>query len=87
MPSPPFVDRGSGELDQYQLLAEARPLAKLVGLFVALAIVPFGLAFLASSVNGALSLLFAVVGQFVLAVGAGVVLIYVVARGIQLSER
>ncbi|WP_310898814.1 hypothetical protein [Haloarcula onubensis] len=86
MPSPPFVDRGTGELDRDQLLAEAIPLGKLVGLFAALAVVPFALAFLLGGSNGVLGALFVVVGQFVLAVGTGIVLIYVVARGIQLAE-
>lgn len=83
-PSTPFVDRTDGTIDTDQVLAEAIPLAKLVGLVTAVALVPFLLAFLASpSVFGAV---FAVVGQFVVAVGSGLVLIYVVARAIQLAD-
>lgn len=41
MPSPkPFVDPTTGDLDTNQILSEAVPLGKLVGLFVALGLVP-----------------------------------------------
>ncbi|WP_123534341.1 hypothetical protein [Halosimplex salinum] len=87
MPSTrPFVDPTTGELDTGQILSEAVPLAKLVVLFVGIALVPFGLVFLALG-NSAVGAILALLGQFVLAVGAGVVLLYVVARGIQLSEQ
>jgi hypothetical protein len=52
---------------------------------VGLALVPAVLVFLFLG-NSALSLLFTVVTQFILAIGAGIVLMYVIARGIQLSE-
>lgn len=84
-PSTPFVDRETGTLDTTQILVESFLLAKLIGFFVALALVPFGLVFLALG-NSALGALFVVAGQFVLAVGAGVVLIYVVVRAMQLAE-
>lgn len=85
MPSPrPFVDSGTGTLDTGQILAEAIPLAKLVGVVFAIALVPYALAvtFGNSFVFGAL---FTVLAQFVLAVGSGVVLVYVVARGTALA--
>lgn len=82
--SPPFVDRDTGSLDTDQILAEAFPLAGLVALFAGLALVPFVIAFLVGR-NAALGFLFTLVAQLILAVGAGVVLIYVVARGIQLA--
>jgi len=79
----PFIDVESGSVDRYQLLAEAVPLARLILFFVAVAAVPFALAFLLGfSIFGRL---FALIGQFVLAVGAGIVLIYVVVRGIDLA--
>jgi hypothetical protein len=83
--SQPFIDRDTGTLDTTQIRAEAFPLAGLIGLFGGLALVPAVLVvlFLGSS---ALSLLFTVVAQFILAIGAGIVLMYVIARGIQLSE-
>lgn len=82
MSSPPFVDRGTGELDTEQLIAEAVPLAKLVGLVGVVALVPLLPALL--GIPGALA--FTLVGQFVLAVGSGLVLMYVVARGTQLAR-
>ena len=82
MPSPPFVDRGTGELDTKHLITEAIPLAKLVGLVGVVALIPLLPALF--GIRGALA--FTLVGQFVLAVGAGLVLMYVVARGTQLAR-
>lgn len=82
--SPPFVDPSTSELDTDQILYEAIPLAKLIGVFVAFSLVPFALVFfIGPSGFGAL---LAVLGQFILAVGAGIVLMYVIARGMQLSD-
>lgn len=81
----PFVDRTDGSLDTDQILVEAVPLAKLIALFAAVAFVPFAIAFLLGLGSG-FGLLFSIVAQFVLAVGTGVVLMYVVARGLTLSE-
>jgi hypothetical protein len=86
MPSPhPFVDPATGGLNTAMILSEAVPLAKLIGVFVAGSLVPHAIVFFGaeSSVLGAL---IALVGDFILAVGAGIVLLYVVARGIQLSS-
>jgi hypothetical protein len=82
---PPFVDPATGSIDTAQIITEAIPLAKLIGVFVAIAIVPFALA---STLFGRsiLGTIVTVVAQFVLAVGTGVVLTYVVARGRQLSR-
>lgn len=82
--STPFVDP-TGTLDADQILAEAIPLAKLVGLVVGVALVPFAVVFLLGLRSG-IGLLFTLVGQFVLAVGSGIVLMYVVARGVQLAD-
>ena len=85
MPSTmPFIDPVTGELDTNQILSEAIPLAKLVAAVVAVSLLPFGLGILVldSTVLGAV--LFAI-GQFVLAVGSGIVLIYVIVRGMHLS--
>lgn len=85
MPSSrPFVDSGTGTLDTGQIFAEAVPLAKLVGVVVAVALVPFAFV-LAVGGHSPLGLLFTFVAQFVLAVGSGVVLVYVVARGVALA--
>jgi hypothetical protein len=63
---------------------EAIPLAKLIGVFVAIALVPFAMVFLLGGRSTA-GMLFALAGQFVLAVGSGIVLMYVISRAIQLS--
>ncbi|WP_415379823.1 hypothetical protein [Halosimplex sp. TS25] len=85
MPSAkPFIDPTTGDPDTDRILSEAVPLAKLIGVFVALSLVPFALAFVAFG-HSILGAILTLVGQFVLAVGTGVVLLYVVARGIQLS--
>lgn len=83
--STPFVDRETGTIDTAQILVEAIPLAKLIGVFVAIALVPFAMAFLLGG-RSAAGAVFAFAGQFVLAVGSGIVLMYVVSRAIQLSE-
>lgn len=82
MSSQPFIDPGAGELDLDWIWTEAVPLAGLVALFGGLALVPFLVAVL---VGGGFALLFTVLAQFILAVGAGIVLMYVIARGIQLA--
>ena len=83
MPSPPFVDRGTGELDRKQLIAEAIPLAKLVGVVGVVALVP--LMPLLFGIRSGAGLVFTLAAWFVLAVGSGLVLMYVVARGTQLA--
>ncbi|GAA0201517.1 hypothetical protein ACFFQF_01825 [Haladaptatus pallidirubidus] len=84
-PSTPFVDRRTGTIDTTQILVEAIPLAKLIGVFVAIALIPFAVGFLLGEYS-ILDVLFTLAGQFVLAVGAGTVLIYSVARGSQLAS-
>ncbi|KAA9397899.1 hypothetical protein Har1130_06540 [Haloarcula sp. CBA1130] len=86
MPSTrPFVDPATGELNTALLLSEIVPLAKLIGVFVAGSLVPYTIVFFGSE-SSVLGALLALVGDFILAVGAGIVLLYVVARGIQLSS-
>ena len=85
MSSPPFIDRESGELDLDQIRAEVFPLAGLVVLFGGLALLVF-LIMLLFAGNSLLAGVLTVVSQFVLAVGTGIVLMYVVARGIQLAD-
>jgi hypothetical protein len=82
---PPFIDRDTGALDTEQIRAEAFPLAGLVALFAGVALIPFVFVFVFAG-NSALGILFTIVTQLVLVVGAGVVLIYAIARGIQLAE-
>lgn len=82
--SPPFVDPETGSLDRSQIIAEAAPLAGLIALFAGLALVPFLLVLLAMG-NSILGVLFTIVAQLILAIGAGIVLMYVVTRSIQLA--
>lgn len=84
-PPTPFIDPQTRSLDIDQIRREAYPLAGLIMLFGGLALVPFVLALLFSRIPG-FGVFFTIVTQFVLAVGAGITLMYVVARGIQLAE-
>ena len=81
---PPFINPERGTLNTAQIRTEAYPLAGLVMLFGALALVPFVLSLFAG--GSPLSTLFTIIAQLVLAIGTGLVLIYVVARGIQLAD-
>ena len=85
MSLPPFVDRESGELDLRRIQAEVFPLAGLILLFGGLALLVFLLTLLVAG-NSILGGFLVVVTQFILAVGTGIVLMYVVARGIQLAD-
>lgn len=85
MSLPPFIDRESGELNFDQIRREVFPLAGLIVLFGGAALLVFLLALLAAG-NSLLSGFFTVLSQFILAVGTGIVLIYVVARGVQLAD-
>ncbi|MCU4802635.1 hypothetical protein OB920_19940 [Halobacteria archaeon HArc-gm2] len=80
----PFVDPGTATLDFDQIMVESILLAKLIGLFVAIALVPLTVVFFFGGRSG-LGLLFTLLAQFILATGSGVVLVYVVARGISLA--
>ena len=82
-PSSPFV-APDGTVETERVLAEAVPLARLIGLVVAAALPPYALVFLFAG-GSLLGQLLALVGQFVLAVGTGVILMHVVARAIRLS--
>lgn len=81
----PFIDLETGGLDTAHIRHEAYPLAGLIALFAGLALIPFLLAFLAGG-NGLFGLLFTVLAQLIMAVGAGIVLMYVIARGIHLAD-
>ncbi|ELZ37933.1 hypothetical protein C471_12546 [Halorubrum saccharovorum DSM 1137] len=85
MSSPPFIRQDSGELDFGQIRAELFPLAGLIVLFGAAALLVFLIVLLVGG-NSLLAGFLTVVSQFILAVGTGLVLMYVVARGIQLAD-
>ena len=83
MPNPPFVEPGTFSVGFDALRREAVPITALVALFGGLALLPFAVGF---AVGGSVfALLFFVVGQFVLAVGTAMLLLYVVTRGVQLA--
>jgi len=84
-PSFPFIDRETGALDTAQIRNEAYPLAGLILLFVGLALIPFLFVLLFFG-NSFLGFVFTLLTQFILAVGTGIVLIYIIARGIQLAD-
>lgn len=81
----PFIDPETGGLDTTQIRNEAYPLARLIALFAGLALIPFLVVFLVGG-SGLFGLLFTVLAQLILAVGAGIVLMYVIARGINLAD-
>lgn len=85
MSSPPFIDQESGELDLGQIRAEVFPLAALIVVFGGLALLVF-LIMLLIGRNSLVAGVLTVVSQLILAVGTGIVLMYVIARGIQLAE-
>jgi hypothetical protein len=84
MSSPPFVDAETSAIDTAQPLVEIVPLARLILVFVGIAFVPLALTFfvLGDSIVG---VVVTALAQFVLAVGTGIVLMYAVARGIDLA--
>jgi hypothetical protein len=85
MPSTPFIDTENGGIDVDQIAREAVPIAYIIGLFVSVALIPF-LVVLLFGGRSLLGALLVFVSQFVLAVGAAVTLLYVVARGIELAD-
>ena len=85
MSSPPFIDQASGELDLDQIRAEVFPVAALIVLFGGLALLMFLITLLVAG-NSLLGGVFTVVSQFILAIGTGIVLMYVIARGVQLAD-
>jgi hypothetical protein len=86
MPSQtPFFDSETGTLDVAAVLSEAIPVARLVGLFVAVSLLPLVVGTFSFGPDSLVGAAFVLVGRFVLAVGAGVTLLYVVVRGRRLS--
>lgn len=81
-PSTPFVDHDEWTLDLREIVAEAIPLATLIGMVGIVAAIPLAIAIWI----GIAPLVMTLLAQFVLAVGAGVVLLYIVARAIHLSD-
>jgi hypothetical protein len=83
-----FFDEG-GELDAGALWREVVPIARLVAVVGAAAFVPVALQMLVVETLGlvpVLATLLSVAIQFVLAVGAAVLLLYVVTRALRLAD-
>ncbi|QSG15968.1 hypothetical protein [Halapricum desulfuricans] len=86
--SPPFVDMDTGTFDFEQIWREAYPILGLVLLFGVLGLLPFyvGASFTVSyGVGSLIGSVLTWLGQLILAVGSGIVLMYVIVRAIQLS--
>ena len=83
-PSIPFIDPETRGLRTGQIKDESFRVAGLIALFGAAALVPF--VFAVAFDSAGLGFLFLLVTQFVVAVGTAVVLMYVVARGVQLAD-
>lgn len=84
-PTRPFVD-SEGSIDIRRVLDEARTLASLVGFVVAASLVPLVLVLVGGVIPG-LGVLFLALAYVVLVIGGGIVLMYVIARGMQLSVK
>ena len=84
-PSTLFIDQETGEIDTNRILAEAIPIAKLIGVFVAIALIPLAIVFVFVG-NSLVGLLFTVAAQFILTIGAAIVLLYIISRAIHLAN-
>lgn len=83
-PSPLFINPETGAIDTTHALEEAIPIARLIITIVGVSLIPFALA---SMFNGSvLGIFFAVTAQVTLAIGSGLVLMYVISRALQLTS-
>lgn len=73
-----------GSIDKAQVLEEAQALASLVGLVFVAAIVSLLFTLIGSVIPG-LGMVFMALGYVIVAIGSGIVLMYIIARGMQLS--
>ncbi|QSG10194.1 hypothetical protein [Halapricum desulfuricans] len=86
--STPFIDRETGTFDFEQIWREAYPILGLVLLFGILGLLPLYLGAAVTAATGFSSLIGTALtwlGQLILAVGSGIVLMYVIVRAIQLA--
>jgi|AntRauTorcE11898_2_1112593.scaffolds.fasta_scaffold47524_2 hypothetical protein len=84
MPLQPAFVADDGGLDYDRILTEAIPIAALIGLFAAISLPAFLLGVLFGP--GGIGFLFFLLGQFVLAVGGGIVLLHVVTQALRIHE-
>ncbi|WP_226039074.1 hypothetical protein [Natrinema sp. DC36] len=88
-PSRPFFDPETGELDTVPLIEEAIPLARLIGAIVLVALVPILFRVVFNGLLGltsGLGFLYMLASQFILAIGTGLVLLYVIVRANQIID-
>ncbi|MFC4249659.1 hypothetical protein ACFOZ7_22450 [Natribaculum luteum] len=87
-PPKPFFTSPSEELNTAQILDEALPLAKLIGAVVIVAFLPIlALQLIEFVVEfSILRLVFVLAAQFILAVGSGIVFLYIIIRANQLLD-
>jgi len=83
--SPPFVNREENELDLRRIWEEALPIVGLIVLFAAAAALPYVLVMVVFQDRFA-GLVFTLFAQLVVAVGTAIVLMYVIARAIQIAD-
>lgn len=81
--SKPFVEP-DGSIDRAQVLEEAQALASLVGLVFVAAIVSLIFTIIGAAIPG-LGMVFMALGYVIVAIGSGIVLMYIIAGGMQLS--
>jgi uncharacterized membrane protein len=80
---PPFIDPKTGRIETTEILYEATPLARLIGLFVVVALVPLVVESFVGDPFGVG--VFSVLAGFVSSIGGAIVLIYVITRSLQLA--
>jgi hypothetical protein len=78
-----FIDPSTGSLDLDEILCEAKPIARLIGLFTAIALLPRLLEYFVGEPFGIP--IYSLVAHLVVAIGTGVVLLYVITRSIHLA--
>ena len=86
-PSKPFFLPRSQRLDKEQIIEEAIPLAKLIGAVGVVALLPLLLQFVFVDLTAVVpffGIVFTLATQFVLAVGTGIILLYLIVRANQL---
>lgn len=81
----PFFDQKTGNLDTAQLKAEVFPIVKLLGLFLLLGLGLFVIGLAASATVIFFGILFVFAAYVVLILGVAIVLMYTIARAIQLA--
>ena len=82
MPTGPFVNHDEWTIDAKQIFEEALALGTLIGLLGFIALLPLAIAIYV----GIFPLGFTLLSQFLLAIASAIVLVYIIARAIQLAN-